>query len=191
MRLALAALLGLAAAPALAQDRPVLFPTRDVAVTYRLLGGQPQGGPQSLTVAWSTAGQLLRTDIPGMGWMVADPRAGRGFMVMEQMRVIIDAPVGQAMQQYGPSPNATFRREGTDTVAGLRCTVWSYQEGANQGRACLTADGVMLRAQGSSQGQSGGMEATGVAFGPQDPQRFQRPQGYGSMQAPQLGTPRR
>jgi hypothetical protein len=189
-RLAPAAALLLAAAPATAQDRPQIFPTRDVAVTYRFIGERlPQGAPQGMTMAWQASTQTLRSDIPGMGWMVADQKAGRAFMVMEGMRVIMDVPLGQVMGQYGPSPNATFRREGRDTVAGLACTVWSYQDGPNQGRSCVTADGVMLRAQGTHQGQSGGMEATQVSYGTQDPARFQRPAGYQAMQIPQGMAP--
>ena len=184
-RPALAALLTLAAAPALAQDKPPLTPTRDVAVTYRMLGNAPAGAPQGIAMSWNAAQGLLRSDIPGMGWMVADQRNQRGFMVMEQMRMVMDIPVAQAMQQHGPSSGATFRREGTATIAGHACTIWFYQDGPTQGRSCVTADGVMLRAEGTHQGQSGGMEATQVTFGAQDPARFQRPQGYQTMQMPQ------
>jgi hypothetical protein len=170
----------LVAQPALAQDRPPLFPTRDVAVTYRTLGEAAQ--LPAITMSWLAAQQLMRSDMPGMGYMVMDQRNQRAFMVVEQARMIMDIPTGQAMAQAGPSPNATFRREGSATVAGHACTIWSYQDGGNQGRACVTAEGVMLRAEGTSQGRTGGMEATQVAFGPQDPARFQRPQGYQAMQ---------
>jgi len=190
---ALAALLTLAALPALAQDRPPLFPTRDVTVTYRTLGEAAQ--LPAITMSWHAAQQLMRSDMPGMGYMVMDQRNQRAFLVMEQARMIMDIPTQQAMQQAGPSPNATFRREGSATVAGHGCTIWAYQDGGNQGRACVTQDGVMLRAEGSAQGRAGGMEATQVAFGPQDPARFQRPQGYQTMQgmpgAPGSQQPRR
>ncbi|WP_203070216.1 DUF4412 domain-containing protein [Falsiroseomonas ponticola] len=184
-RTLIAALLGLAALPAGAQDRPALFPTRDVAVTYRVNGVPAQGGGmQSLTIAWLAAAQTMRMDMGPAGYMVADHHAQRGFMVMREARMIMDVPMQQAMQQYGPTGNATYRRTGTDTVAGLACTVWSFEDRGNSGTACITADGVMLRAAGTGQGQSGGMEATQVAYGPQDPSRFQRPQGYQSMQMP-------
>jgi hypothetical protein len=181
---ALAVLLALAAAPALAQDRPPLFPTRDVTVTYRLTGGQSQAAPV-MTIAWQAASQTMRLDTSGMGgWMVADHRNQRAFMVIEQARMVMDVPVGQALQQAGQSATATYRRTGSDTVAGNACTVWSFQDGGNSGTACVTADGVMLRAQGSSQGQTGGMEATQVVFGTVDPARFQRPQGFQTMPMP-------
>jgi hypothetical protein len=184
-RLPLALLL--LAAPAAAQDRPPLTPTRDVAVTYRLLGGGPQAGQQAIVIAWNAQLGAMRSDMPGgMGWMVADPRQGRAFMVMEQQRMVMDLPVGQVMQQHMNSPTATFRREGSATVAGLPCTIWAVEDRGNRGRSCVTADGVPLRAEGTAAGgQSGGMEATQVTFGPQDPARFQRPQGYQAMQMPQ------
>jgi hypothetical protein len=171
----------LAAAPALAQEAPRLTPSRDVSVTYRMLGEAPRGGPAGMTVAWQAAAATMRTDLPGMGWMVADTRNGRAFMVIEQMRTVMDVPAAQAMIARAGSAQARFRREGTATVAGLRCTVWSVQDGDSQGRSCITEDGVMLRAEGTHQGRSGGMEATEVRFAPQDPARFQRPQGYQSM----------
>jgi len=187
MRHAALALL-LFASPAMAQDRPPLTPTRDVAVTYRLLGGGG-GGPmaqQGIVIAWNAQLGVMRSDMPGgLGWMVTDPKNGRAFMVMEQMRMVMDVPFGQMMQQYMNSPTATFRREGTDTVAGMSCTIWTVQDQGSTGRSCITSEGVMLRAEGTHQGQSGGMEATQVAFGPQDPRRFQRPQGYQTMQTPQ------
>lgn len=185
MRAALLAVpLLLAAAPALAQERPRMLPTRDVAVTYRLLGaGMPAGAPQSMQIAWLAASGLMRSEMPGMGWIVADQRNGKAFMVMEQMRMVMEVPPSQA-QHYAPPPEATFRREGSATVAGHACTIWAYQDRQGQGRSCITAEGVMLRAEGTHQGQSGGIEATAVDFAAQNPARFQRPPGYQTMQMP-------
>jgi hypothetical protein len=178
--LALAGLL--LAAPAAAQDRPQLTPTRDVAVTYRQIGASAPQGMPPIVIAWNAASGLMRSEMAGIGWSVVDMRAGRGFLVMEQMRTIMDMPAGQLAVLPGQSPKASFRREGTATVAGLPCTIWFVQDGPSQGRACITADGVTLRADGTHQGQSGGLEATQVRFAPQDPARFQRPQGYQAMQ---------
>lgn len=179
-RLVLAALL--LASPAAAQDRPPLTPTRDVAVTYRPLGADAPPGTPPIVIAWNAAGGLMRSEMPGMGWMVADTKSGRAFMVMEQMRAIMEVPAGQMGPLSAPPPTATFRRDGTATVAGLGCTIWVVQDGPSTGRSCITAEGVMLRAEGTHQGRSGGMEATQVSFGPQDPARFQRPPGYQTMQ---------
>ncbi len=166
-----------------AQDRPQIFPTRDVAVTYNVSG---QGQGAELTMQWSAAQRLMRMNMPGgMGYMVADHQNQRGFMVMEAMRSIIDVPMQEAAGMQQQLENARFTRGGTEKIAGADCTVWRYQGEGQNGEACITADGVMLRAEGTAQGQQGRMQATRVAYGPQDPGQFRRPQGYQSMQMPQ------
>jgi hypothetical protein len=180
---ALALAAALPALPALAQERPQLFPTRDVAVTYRVTGARAQAGLPAMTISWLAAQQTMRMDMGGMGYLVADHRAQRGFMVMEQMRMLMDIPMEQA--NTGLPTRGQFSRTGSDTVAGHACNVWNFQDGNDRGTACVTADGVMLRAQGTSGGESGSMEATRVAYGAQDPARFRRPQGYQTMQMPQ------
>ncbi|HYF07542.1 MAG TPA: DUF4412 domain-containing protein [Acetobacteraceae bacterium] len=174
----------LLATPALAQDRPPLFPTRDVAVTYRMAGGPAQG--QEMSMSWLAAGRMMRVDLPGgMGFMVADQQNQRGFMVMEAQRMIMDVPMAQAAGHMRALENARFTRGGSDTVAGTPCTVWRYEGQGQSGTACVTADGVLLRSQTNAGGQNVTMEAVRVAYGPQDPARYQRPQGYQSMQMPQ------
>jgi hypothetical protein len=185
MRTTLAAALLAAALPlaAQAQDRPQIFPTRDVAVTYRVAG---QGQQAELTMLWSAAGRLMRMNMPGgVGFIVADHQNQRGFMVMEAMRSILDVPMDQAGGLQRDMENARFTRGGTEKIAGIDCTVWRYQGQAQSGEACITSDGVMLRAQGAAEGQQGRMEAVRVSYGPQDAAQFQRPQGYQTMQVPQ------
>jgi hypothetical protein len=184
--------------PAVAQDRPPLFPTRDVSVTYRITQARPGAQPAlpGMTLSWLAAAQTMRVDLAGMGWMVADHRAQRGFMVMEQMRMVMNIPMDQVAAHTGLSPTARFRRTGSATVAGHGCTIWSFEDGSDRGTACVTTDGVMLRAEGAAQGQSGTMEATQVTYGAQDPARFRLPAGYQTMQMPQgmpglPGAPRR
>jgi hypothetical protein len=192
MRKTLAAAL-IAALPlaAQAQDRPQIFPTRDVAVTYRVAG---QGQAAELTLLWSAAQRLMRMNMPqGAGYMVADHRAQRGFMVMEPMRMIMDVPMGQAAGMQREMENARFTRGGVEKIAGHDCTVWRYQSASSQGEACITTDGVMLRGQGTAQGSGGRMEATRVVYAEQDANLFRRPQGYQTMQMPQgmpQGMPR-
>jgi hypothetical protein len=196
MRITLAAALLATALPfaAQAQDRPQIFPTRDVAVTYRVAG---QGQQAELTMLWSAAARLMRMNMPaGAGYMVADHQNQRGFMVMEQARMIMDVPMAQAAGMQRDFENARFTRGGNEKIAGLDCTVWRYESASASGEACVTADGVMLRGRGNAQGQQGGMEAVRVAYRALDPAQFQRPQGYQTMQMPQgvpgqrPGTPR-
>ena len=177
-----------AALPATAQDRPILYPTRDVSVLYRFTG--PQADGQEMRVSWLSAEQKLRTDMPGgMGWAVLDRRSQRAFMVMDAQRVVMQMPLGGAGGAGGPAlpeigEKARFTRGGDATVAGHSCTIWRFQEGQNSGEACITKDGVMLRSSGSYDGHRGGMEARQVTYGAQDAARFRPPGGYRVVQMP-------
>jgi hypothetical protein len=179
----LAAALLTAPLAATAQERPQIFPTRDVAVTFRVAG---QGQQAELTMLWSAAQRLMRTNLPqGAGYMVVDHNGRRAFMVMEAMRMVMDVPMEQAAAHQRDFENARFTRAGAEKIAGHDCTVWRYQSASGQGEACITGDGVLLRGQGGGPGGAGRMEAVRVVYAPQDASLFQRPQGYQTMQMPQ------
>jgi hypothetical protein len=182
----------LTAITASAQTAPTMIPTRDVAVTYRVVDG-PAG--MSLEMAWLAAQGKLRADLPGMGWSVTDHRAGTGFIVIEDAKRVMDMPAIAVQGQLGPPAGARFAREGTQRFAGQSCTDWRYEGGGQEGRICLTAEGVMLRSlvtAGGPAGATGGLEATRVRFEAQDPARFAIPEGYQRVQprAPRERAPR-
>lgn len=171
---------------AAAQGRPRLEPTRDVTVTYRTTtAGQRESRLQG---AFLVAERLLRVDLPDRGWGLYDRRSGRVRVVLEQLRAVMDVP-GDELAAMGipldPGADGRFVREGESRVAGFPCTNWRYEEGERSGLACLTADGVLLRGEGRSGNQHGGIEAVEVRYGAQDPARFRLPQGYPVMQIPQ------
>ena len=187
MRQALPLLALLAAGPAAAQERPMLIPARDVAVTSLVTAGQGQG--HELRMAWLVAERKLRVEAAGApGWSVIDQRASRMLVVMDQQRAVLEMPAntgpGGLSLPTEPPASARFTRGGAATFAGLRCTLWHYEDGDKRGETCLTADGVMLRSSGGQGSRTGAVEATAVAYGPQDPARFQAPAGYRSMQLP-------
>jgi hypothetical protein len=171
-----------AAMPGMAQDKPVLRPVRDVAVDYRALGGPPGSEALVTRMEWSQALQKLRVDVPGLGWSVADHGQGRGFIVMQEARRIMDLPAVVQQAQLGPALDASFTKEGTAQVAGLACTIWRFRDKTSEGTTCLTAEGVMLRTLATISGITGGSEALNVVFGPQDPARFAEPEGYARVQ---------
>ncbi|MCR0980838.1 hypothetical protein [Roseomonas populi] len=183
-RLVVLAALALPALPASAQTAPpATLPTRDVAVTYRALGAGAPPGP--LRMAWSVAEGRQRVEPPGApGWILLDRKAGTGLMVIDQQRMLMPMPPDMVRVITQPVPEGVrFERRGTATIAGLTCTEWAASGPQGQGVACLTEDGVTLRATGQGpNGQQGGMEATEVRYGAQDPARFQVPQGYQTMQ---------
>jgi hypothetical protein len=187
MRLRLALLATLLALPlaAQAQDRPRLEPTRDVAVTYRLIG---QGAQGQVGLAWRAAGRQARLSNPDGSFMVVDLGAGSGFVASDQQRelIVLPAPPRDAGIPGLVPPGGRFTREGTDRVAGLDCTNWRVElPDGGRGRVCVTGDGVVLRSVGAAAGQpEQGLEATSVNYGPQDPARFNRPAGYREVQPP-------
>jgi hypothetical protein len=177
MRAIILALL-LMAAPALAQDRPLTMPTRDVDVIYRVGGGMEQ------RMRWGVTLGKLRVDPPSPGlYMVLDTRTRVMETVREGERTVLQID-GMAPPVPGTAPSQRFVRHGTAEVAGLPCVLWDTMD--TQGRpttACLTADGVLLRAE------SGGgvlLEATQVRFAPLPGVVFQVPAEYRRIMAPAL-----
>ncbi|UPY36855.1 hypothetical protein [Sediminicoccus sp. KRV36] len=175
--------LGLLAAPSIsAQTGPSLIPTRDVVVTYRIVSSE---ATTTLDMAWLAAAAKLRADVPGVGWSVADHRAGTGFIVIEEAKRIMEMPPRVLQGQLGPPAGARFTQEGTQRIAGTACTDWRYEGSGQEGRICLSADGIMLRSQvtaGGPAGITGGLEATHIRYEAQDPARFAVPEGYQRVQ---------
>ncbi|WP_338664384.1 hypothetical protein VQH23_04290 [Pararoseomonas sp. SCSIO 73927] len=182
---ALPALVG----PALAQPTQ-LRPTRDVTVTYRMVG-MAGTTAQEVRMAFSPSTGKQRVDPPGdMGWMLIDRRANTAVMVMDAQRVTMAMPPATvaAMTQEVPA-GATFRLKGNATVAGLACTDWDMTAGPASGTSCITDDGVLLRTIATApNGTNVLMEATQVTYGTVDPARLAVPSGYTAMQMP-AGAP--
>lgn len=166
------------AAQAQAQARPHTFPTRDVVVSYRVLGNASGQGPREFTVAALAAEERVRVESPSMpAWALADRRTGRTEMVMDSMRVVTPSPLRQdeAMRYLRLAETARLTRAGNASQAGQTCTNYRWEEGGQRGTACLTADGVLLRGV-NERGE--GVEAVRVEYARQDPARFRVPEGY-------------
>ncbi len=170
--------------PAVAQNRPLDVPTRDVTATYRMEGGPPGAGPQTMTMSYSVNGQKMRIGQDNAGYTIMDGAAGRTYVVSIPQKSYFEVPFDRAELSFIP-PGMTFSRAGTATVAGQRCTVWHTREGSITSSACITADGVMLRAEEPGPGgQSQKIVATSVNYGPQPASLFQPPAGYKQVQPP-------
>ena len=176
--------------PALAQNRPPTAPTRDVLVTYRATGpGQAQ--PQDIRVAFTASGNLMRVE--GMGgpgggaYVVVDWTTRRMVMVMPQDRRYMEMPANDAFTHgFILNDSMTFARRGSETVAGLKCTLWEVTSKEGAGTACMTDDGVLLRGRGND--GKGGIEATSVKYGPQPAALFKPPADYSKLEMP-AGAP--
>ncbi len=162
-----------------AADAPLIIPNRDVDVLY-----QADQGGQTLQqrLRWDVKDQLMRVDSPSPGlWMLVNYRNREIFLVSDPQKSILEmgAKAGPLPGQPG---GANFVRRSTEQVAGLPCTQWEATDSQGQPTlACLTSDGVLLRAM---RGQVVLIQAQRVAYGPENPALFQLPGGYARSQAP-------
>ncbi len=177
--LALALLTPFLALPACAADAPLIVPTRDVDVLY-----QADQGGQTLQqrLRWDVKDQLMRVDLPSPGlWMLVNYRNRQIYLVSDPQKSVLEMSA-----KAGPLPGqpggANFVRRGTDQIAGLPCTEWEAADTQGQSTlACLTSDGVLLRAM---RGHVVLIQAQRVAYGPENPALFKLPAGYAVSQAP-------
>jgi hypothetical protein len=120
---ALALLLGSASnAPAQQSDRPLMLPTSDVVVVYRLDRG-PLDGPHKLQATYSAQGQRVRLDyfrwveakVPFLIRIFDRPR-DRQIVIYTERKTIGNSPNPGAFLRE----DTVFTRQGRDTVAQRR-----------------------------------------------------------------------
>jgi hypothetical protein len=173
----LAALLTGAALPRAAHaESPIVQPTHDVDVTYKVpvaSSGADMAILQRLRFSASLHRQ--RVDLPTSGnWMVLDFTTKQMQMVRDESHEIVDMPAPDSAAQ--PATTASFVRVGPAQVAGLDCTEWRTHDTRGQETiACYTADGVLLRARNDSAVL---MEAVDVKYATQGADVFALPSGY-------------
>lgn len=181
----------IAALPLAAQARPELHPTRDVVVQYHVTGPRGPNDSGEVKVYYAEHGQRMRIEPAGRpGYMIVDRSAARMDMVMPAQHIYVDLPYDPKTLMNFEDKDARFTRHGTDTVAGLRCTVYEVESRGHTGQICLTDDGVMLRAKGNDPQRQGMLEAISVQYGPQPASLFAPPPGYQKLDAahlPQMG----
>ena len=186
----------LLALPAAAQDRPLVQPSRDVVVTYRVEGAAaqlvpqlvPGGAPGTLRLSWDAAGQRLRAEAEGRTQaLLVDTRSRAARLMDTSLRTAFTLPVrGRDMQPLSLE-GARLTRSGAETVAGLACTAYAAQSSRGEGTVCLTADGVALRGTGEVDRKQGSFTAITVAYGPLPAALFQVPRGYMQLNMPNAG----
>jgi len=180
------ALVGLVLAPGAvrAADGPVLVPTRDVAVTYRMDAG---GRMLEQRMRWSAAAKRMRVDPPTPGiFVLIDYVAHRMEVVREPERSFVEMAAPATLPGMGApateSRGGGYVRGGADEVLGMACTDWTTRDSKDRvTEICVTADGVLLRVRVDGRVRA---DAARVEYGPQDPALFQLPQGYTRMTQP-------
>lgn len=146
MQRSLVTMLLLIAGPALAQSHPPLVPNRDVTVTYETSSGR------DMTITYAGGGQHMRVEgiNPSGGYGLFDRAAGTLIIVepAQHMYMRMAAPPAMRANMFDERlKNASFAREGHDTVAGIGCTEWKVTTDKGTGNACIDANGLVLRAR--------------------------------------------
>ncbi|MBI1364890.1 MAG: hypothetical protein GC153_02900 [Alphaproteobacteria bacterium] len=99
------------------------------------------------------------------------PEAPKKALVMPQKRGFMNT-VLKWKEAKGPQP----KRIGTDKVAGLSCEVWQTDDAGGRQQACITSDGILLRA--GKAGEEPEIVAREVRKGPMPDSDFKVPDGF-------------
>ena len=170
-----------------AQDTPALRPAHDVAVVYHVMGSPPPSGAEqvhTVRMIWGDRGQELRVEIDRQQVVaLVDFKRQRVTMLVEPQRLAIEFTLDpRLVPGFAIPPDARISRAGTDTVAGQGCDVWRLTGPRGTGTACITGDGLVLRAAGTmADAGTGRLEAVSVAYGPQPAALFTPPPDYRRM----------
>lgn len=174
----------LLAPPGLAVAQPRLIPNGDVSVTYRVEGAAvdqiPGGAPNGVQLVWDAAGQRLRAEpVGGPVYAIVDLARRSTDIVFAAQRSILQLPLrnGDAQSLLGFS-NLQFTRRGAGHVLGIECTEWIVHARKLDGTGCVTADGIILRAEGQFDGRPGTVKAVAVGRGQVQWDAFSLPDGF-------------
>ena len=161
-----------AAGAARAEDKPVLAPTRDVTVTYQVLGAPAITGAAVIKMTYADHDRKVRLDF----YSVAVAQTPFGSLIFDEPENEVLSltqsdhsytrvqAIGRANPGLMLGAGMQYKREGTATVAGRACTIWEVSDGPmDKGTVCVTADGVVLRGNHTTP-QPGGLEAIAVAY---------------------------
>ena len=174
---------------AAAQERPATIPTRDVDVVYRMVQPDAPGGPRALEqrMRWAATDGKLRVDPPSPGlYIIMNYKTRRLETIRDSQRMVMEMDASAAAIGPAVPSSASFKRHGEATVAGTACTEWETRDATGTPTlACLTGDGVLLRAVAAGRVL---VEASSVRYGAIDPSVFEVPPGYTHV-TPPPGSP--
>jgi hypothetical protein len=109
---------------------------------------------------------------------------GRAFVIWPQRRWYIEADLHTAAKLAGGIDEAMIdrRKVGAEIVNGEHCSVWLLSGKSFQGRACVTSDGILVKADGT--GSINGHDTpistqlSQISRDPVDQSSFQPPSDY-------------
>lgn len=174
---------------------PAIRPTRDVAVEYQAQGRPDASGPAQsglIRVFWGDHGARARVEMAGMPtWGIINLARARMIVVFSSQHGYVVLPLDpNRIPGLSIPPGTKMTRIGSATVAGFGCTVWRVRGPGDAGTACITPDGLVLRAEGHGQehGMSGNgtLRAVQVRYGPQPAGLFEPPAGFTRINLPHI-----
>ncbi len=174
-------------APGVGMAQPRLVPAGDVDVTYRLTGAAmdqiPGGAPDGVRLQWDAADQRLRAEpVGGPVYAITDLMRHIADIVFPAQKSVLELPLRAGdPQTLLAGADVRFTRRGTGRVLGMECTEWTVHSRKLDATGCVTADGVVLQAEGSFNGQRGSLQATALTRGPVPPDRFRPPEQFFRM----------
>ena len=138
-----------------------------------------------VTMRFSSRSGRIRIDgASGRGYAILDPAAGKMTMVMEERHMYVERPADPGMLAMFKATNESFRKTGSDTIAGVACTIYDATFNEHSGQVCLTNDGVMLRARSADADRQRELEAVAVNYVDQPAGLFEVPAGYQKLEMP-------
>jgi hypothetical protein len=165
--------------------QPRLIPTGDVDVLYHLSGpaaDQVPGAAGGVRLQWDAEGQRLRSEpVGGPVYAITDLGRHVADIVFAAQNTYLELPLRVGNPEAlvsGAAGEAQFTRGGAATVLGLACTEWTIHARKLDATGCITADGVVLRADGTWNGQDGHVEAVSVKRSHTAADRFRPPEGF-------------
>jgi hypothetical protein len=139
------------AVQAAAEEKPPLFPDRDVDITYEARVGDKMVKER---VRWKAADRIERIDAVGRfhhPYILIDHRDQRVDFVDPRTRSVIEE-ANTAAGELGEIANATFTPLGEAKIAGFVCREWEAVISSSARRqVCFTEDGVLLRVRAGDQ----------------------------------------
>lgn len=168
-----------------ALEHPKLAPTRSVVVTYELSGSSRTDGATKLQVSYSNQPGRVRMDFfrsaessKPFGSLIFDRPQNRVVTLLPAQRAYLERDAaGLANPGLLLGPDMHYVRQGTQQVAGLTCTDWQVSGGDQRGTACVTDDGVPLKATRGAP-NSGEMDAITVEYTEPPAAAFSIPPGF-------------
>jgi hypothetical protein len=172
-----------------AQDHPVLLPTRDVAIIYRLPGDDTGNSAQKMQATFAEHSDKIRYDffrfteakVPFASW-IYDRAAERLIVLMPESRQYETQPYPTDPTPGGfLSSDMGFKKQQLTAVAGQPCTDWAVTSSnpkVNGAVACITDDGVLLRLTSPDPKDPPQLLAQNVHYAAAPSQFFVPPPGY-------------